>query len=110
MVACEAIWLRRILEDLYEQQKKPNQLICDKQSAIKMTKNLFFHKRTKHIDIQYHFMWDLVQQGVIKILYCRTKYQVVDIFTKAPPKKTFYKIRDDLVTSPNHHYGAEMLE
>eukprot|EP00253_Pinus_taeda_P002408 PITA_02408 len=69
---CEAIWLRRILEDLHEQQEQPTQLTCDNQSAIQMTKNPVFHNKTMHIDIQYHFVRDLVQQGVIEIEYCRT--------------------------------------
>jgi hypothetical protein len=62
--------------DLHEQQEQPTQLICDNQSVIQMTKNLVFHKKTKHIDIQYHFVRDLVQQGVIEIMYCRTEEQL----------------------------------
>jgi hypothetical protein len=84
-------------------------LICDNQSAIQMTKNPFFHKKTKHIDIQYHFVRDLVQQGVLEIMYCSTEEQVADIFTKALPKDKFYKFRDDLGIFPNDHYGGEML-
>jgi hypothetical protein len=53
---CEVVWLRRILEDLREQQEKPIQFICDNQSVIQMTKNTVIHKKTKHIDIQYHFV------------------------------------------------------
>eukprot|EP00253_Pinus_taeda_P026427 PITA_26427 len=67
----EAVWLRRILEDLHEQQEKPTQLMCDNKSVIQMTKNPIFHKN-KHIDIQCHFAWDLVQLGVIEIKYCKT--------------------------------------
>lgn len=110
IVACEAIFLRIMLEDLHEQQEKPTQLMCDNQSSIKMTKNPFFHKKTKHIDIQYHFVWDLVQQGVIKIEYRGAYGQVADIFTKALSKEKFYKYRDDLGIFPNEHYGGEMLE
>jgi hypothetical protein len=44
-ITCEAVWLRRIMEDLHEQQEQPTQLICDNQSAIQMTKNLFFTRR-----------------------------------------------------------------
>jgi hypothetical protein len=107
---CEAVWLRRILEDLHEQQEQPIQLICDNQSVIQMTKNPVFHKKTKHIDIQYHFVRDLVQQGVVEISYCRTEEQVADIFTKALSKEKFFKFRDDLGIFPNDHYGGEMLE
>jgi len=53
---CETMWLKRILEDLYEQHEQPAQLICDNQSVIQMTKNPIFHKKNKHIDIQYHFV------------------------------------------------------
>jgi hypothetical protein len=54
--SCEAVWLRIILVDLHEQQEQPTQLICGNQSPIQMTKNPVFHKKTKHIDIQYHFV------------------------------------------------------
>jgi hypothetical protein len=75
-----------------------------------MTENPVFHKKTNHIDIHYHFVRDLVQQGVIEIMYCRTKYWVVDIFTKALSKKKFFKFIDDLGIFPNDNYGGEMLE
>jgi hypothetical protein len=55
-VACEVVWLRRILEDVHEQPKQPIQLICDNESVIQMTKNLVFYKNTDHINIQYHFV------------------------------------------------------
>jgi hypothetical protein len=100
------MWLRRILEDLHEQHEQPTQLICDNQSAIQMTKNSIFHKKSKHIDIQYHF----VQQGVIEIMYCRIKYRVANIFTKALSTKKFCKFRNDLGIFPNDHYWGEMLE
>ena len=98
------------MEDLHEKQEQPIQLICDNQSAIQMTKNPMFRKKTKHIDIQYHFVRDLVQKGVVEIIYCRTGEQVADIFTKALSKEKFYKFRDDLGIFPNDHYGGEMLE
>jgi hypothetical protein len=104
------VWLRRILEDLHEQQEQPTQLICDNQSVIQMNKNPFFHKKTKHIDIQYHFVQNLVQQGLIEIIYCRTEDQVADIFIKTISKEKFYKFRDDLGIFPNDHYGGEMFE
>jgi len=85
-------------------------LICDIQSAIQMNKNPFFHKNSNYIDIQYHFVRDLVQQGVVEINYYRTDKHVADIFTKALSKEKFCKFRDDLGIFPNDHYGGEMLE
>ena len=75
-----------------------------------MTKNPVFHKNTKHIDIQYHFVRDLVQQGVVEINYYRIDEHVADIFTKALSKEKFCKSRGDLGIFPNDYYGEEMLE
>jgi len=75
-----------------------------------MTKSPFFYKKTKHIDLQYHFVRDLVQQGVIEIMYYIIEYQVADIFTKSLSKEKFCKFRDDLGIFPNDHYRGEMLE
>ncbi|KAJ1700426.1 hypothetical protein LUZ63_000205 [Rhynchospora breviuscula] len=47
--ACQAVWLRKILEDVGQVQKQATTIYCDNQSAISMTKNLVFHGRTKHI-------------------------------------------------------------
>ncbi|KAL0318760.1 UNVERIFIED_CONTAM: Retrovirus-related Pol polyprotein from transposon TNT 1-94 [Sesamum angustifolium] len=50
----QAIWLRRILEDIGEKQEEPTTIYCDNKSAIAITKNPVQHSRTKHIDIKYH--------------------------------------------------------
>ncbi|KAK4387561.1 Retrovirus-related Pol polyprotein from transposon TNT 1-94 [Sesamum angolense] len=50
----QAIWLRRILEDMGEKQEEPTTIYCDNKSAIAITKNPVQHSRTKHIDIKYH--------------------------------------------------------
>lgn len=52
----EIIWLRRILEDLQYKQAQATILWCDNQSVIKMVKNSIFHERTKHIEIDCHFI------------------------------------------------------
>jgi hypothetical protein len=53
---CEAIWLRRLLQDVGEEQKEPTMIRCDNQSSINIAKNLIFHARTKHVEAQYHFV------------------------------------------------------
>ena len=89
--ACQALWLRRLLEDLCQPQKRGTNIMCDNQAAIAMTKNPIFHGRTKHIDIRHHFIRDLVAKGLMELKYCNTHEQVANIFTKSLPyNKHFY--------------------
>lgn len=77
--ACQAIWLRRILEELHFQQHEPIVIYCDNSSAIKLSKNPVLHGRSKHIDVRYHFLRDLTNEGTIDLVYYRSEDQVVDI-------------------------------
>ncbi|XP_048447466.1 secreted RxLR effector protein 161-like [Pyrus x bretschneideri] len=80
--ACQAIWLRRILEELHFQQHEPIVIYCDNSSAIKLSKNPVLHGRSKHIDVRYHFLRDLTNEGTIDLVYYRSEDQVADIMTK----------------------------
>ncbi|KAL0350181.1 UNVERIFIED_CONTAM: Retrovirus-related Pol polyprotein from transposon RE2 [Sesamum radiatum] len=67
----QAIWLRRILEDMGEKQEEPTTIYCDNKSAIAITKNPVQHSRTKHIDIKYHSLREATTRGEIELKYCR---------------------------------------
>jgi hypothetical protein len=87
--------MRQTLRDYgYKLSKVP--LLCDNESAICMADKPVEHSRTKHIDIQYHFLRDHQQMGDIEIAYVSTKEQLVDIFTKPLDEKTFSKLRNEL--------------
>eukprot|EP00253_Pinus_taeda_P012120 PITA_12120 len=58
--SCEAIWLRKLLYGLFDQELRPTVIHCDNQSCIKVMENPMFHGRPKHIDIRYHFIRDYV--------------------------------------------------
>ena len=96
LAASQAIWLRRILEDVGEKQGEATPLFCDNKSAIAMTKNPVYHSRTKHIAIKHHFIRDAVEDDEIQVKYCSTEEQVADIFTKALPKAKFQYFREML--------------
>ncbi|GJU02952.1 hypothetical protein Tco_1113290 [Tanacetum coccineum] len=58
-------------------------MYCDNKSVITLSCNNVQHSRSKHIDIRFHFIKEHVENGVIKLYFVNTKYQLVDIFTKA---------------------------
>ncbi|XP_020272454.1 uncharacterized protein LOC109847633 [Asparagus officinalis] len=64
---CQAIWLRRLLTDFYQIQEGATQVFCDNRATISMARNPAFHSRTKHIDIRYHFIRNLVVEGTIEM-------------------------------------------
>ena len=73
VVACQAIWLRRILTDLNERQEDGTTICFDNISSIALSKNLVFHGRSKHIEIRYHFIRELMENGDIKMEFCKCK-------------------------------------
>ena len=93
---CEVVWLRRILEDIGNKQMKPIVLKCDNQSSIKLAHNSIYHARTKHIEIQHHFVREKIQSKEIDLSYCNTTDNVVDIFTKPLGKMNFEECRKQL--------------
>ena len=82
---CEAVWLRRLLGELGFPQKSKTVIQSDNQSCIAIAKNPVFHARTKHIEIQYHFVREKVLDGTISLEYCSTVDNAADIFTKPLP-------------------------
>ena len=83
--AKEALWLRRIIGEIFHPLEEPITLFSDSQSAIALTKDGSYHARTKHIDIRYHFIRFEVQRKSINLIYCPTDDMTADILTKALP-------------------------
>ena len=94
----EAEWLRNFLEDI-PKWTKPVPAICihcDNQSAINIAKNPVHHDRTKHVEIDRHFVKEKIEAGVISLHYIPTNHQIADILTKALPKKIFEDLESNL--------------
>jgi hypothetical protein len=71
-------------------------ILCDNQSCIKMTENPVFQDGSKHIEIRYHFIRDMVQRGVLKLQYISTDEQIADALTKPLSRVKFEHFRDKL--------------
>lgn len=90
----ELIWLRWLLDDMGVIHSTPTPLCCDNQSAVQIARNDVFHDRTKHIEIDCHFVRQHVVRSSIRLLSVSSSDQTADIFTKAHPPGRFH----DLVT------------
>eukprot|EP00253_Pinus_taeda_P031978 PITA_31978 len=94
--ACQAVWMRRMLRSLCQEQANATIIFCDNSSAIALSKNSVFHKRTKHIDTRFHYIRELVRNGEIILQHCSTQEQVADILTKPLDQKSFEFLRKRL--------------
>jgi hypothetical protein len=102
-VTKEAIWMTKLMKELgYMKEKKAMMIWCDNQGVISLMKNHIQHVRTKHIDVQYHFVREWVQNDEIKFKYYSTKDMVADVLIKALPRKWHNK----LITIYSHPYNS----
>jgi len=91
--AQEAIWLLQVLREFRFLITSPVVLYEDNQSTIKLVENPVFHKRSKHVDIKYHFVRELVENKTLDIQYVRTTENLADIFTKPLVFSLFNRLR-----------------
>jgi hypothetical protein len=83
--AKEALWLHSLISQFFDTTLEPTTLFSDNQSAIALTKDHQFHARTKHIDVRFHFIRWIVENGSLRLVYCPTNDMVADTLTKALP-------------------------
>ena len=92
----EEIWLRKLLSDIFDLQLDATCIHCDNQSCVKLSENPVFHDRSKHIEIKYHYIRDMVQRGAMKLLYVATEEQIADVLTKPLARLKFEYFRERL--------------
>lgn len=92
----ELVWLRQILCEILELKSIEIVLYMDNQSAIRLIKNPEFHKRTKHIDVRYHFIREKYENNLFTLNYISTNEMIADVFTKALPAQKFNFLRNKL--------------
>ena len=77
----EAIWLGGLMDELGVGQKQIS-IYSNSRSAICLAKNLVFHVRTKHIDVRYHFVWEIINEGQILLQKIGIPKNPADMLTK----------------------------
>lgn len=83
--AKEALWMRRLIGEVFRPLSEPTPLFSDSKSAIALAQDGHYHARTKHIDIRYHFIRYIIEAGSLKLIYCPTDEMTADTLTKALP-------------------------
>ena len=79
---CEIMWIRQLLMEVGIETSILAKLWCDNQVAMHIASNPVFHERTKHIEINCHFVREKIQMGLISTGYVKIGEQLGDIFTK----------------------------
>ncbi|RVW55533.1 Retrovirus-related Pol polyprotein from transposon RE2 [Vitis vinifera] len=83
LATCELIWLRHLLQELRFGKDEQMKLICDNQAALHIASNPVFHERTKHIEVDCHFIREKIASGCIATSFVNSNDQLADIFTKS---------------------------
>jgi hypothetical protein len=91
-----AIWSNSLLKEMNFAKDNSIPIYSDNQSAIKLIHNPEFHKRSKHIDVQYHFIREKQSDGLVNFSYIDSNNQLADIFTKALPFDKFARFRSQI--------------
>ena len=92
----EASWLRQLLLELHQPLRRSTLVYCDNVSAMYLSTNSFQHQRTKHVEIDLHFVRERVAVGDVRVLHVPTTSQFADIFTKGFPSSVFVDFRSSL--------------
>ena len=83
LATCELIWLRHLLQELRFGKDEQMKLICDNQAALHIASNPVFHERTKHIEVDCHFIREKIASGCVATSFVNSNDQLADIFTKS---------------------------
>ena len=92
----ESCWVRQLLQELHCPIESATIVYCDNVSAVYLSANPVQHRRTKHIELDIHFVREKVALGVVRVLHVPSTSQFADIFTKGLPTTLFQEFRSSL--------------
>ena len=93
---CELLWLKRLLEEIECSSQDTMNLFCDNKAAIAIAHNPVQHDRTKHVEVDRHFIKQKLEDKVIQFPFVKSEDQLADILTKAASSKIFHNSLDKL--------------
>lgn len=101
-LSSEVMWLTTLLDELHIAVSTPHQLFCDNLGAKSLALNPAFHVRTKHIELTYHYIRDLIKVGTVDVEFIPSALKIADVLTKGLPLPLLASLRDKLMhfTSP----------
>jgi hypothetical protein len=94
--AAEATWIQSLLKELHVMQSRPPVLWCENLGATYLSSNPVFHARTKHIEVDFHFVREKVALGNLDVRHIASGDQIADIFTKRATKQMLQRLRPTL--------------
>lgn len=92
----EITWLIGLFSEIGVKVAHPITVMSDSKAAIQIASNLIFHERTKHIEIDCHFIRGKIKEGLIRTVFVRTEEQQADLLTKGLSKAQHYYLMGKL--------------
>lgn len=105
-VVAETSWIRNLLLEMHCPMKTTTLVFCDNISTVYLSTNPVQHQRTKHIEIDLHFVREKVALGQVKVLHVPSTLQFADIFTKGLPTTLFNEFRSSLTVRSSDDFTA----
>jgi len=104
----EVLWIKKLITEIGFPPQLPSQLKCDNKAAISISENPIQHDRTKHVEVDRHFIKEKIEDSSIELPFVRSEDQLVDILTKVVTSKAFTCVLSKLsIGDPTTHLEGE---